>query len=643
MKKILILFFLALSVSFGKAQTYITDEILPELFTPSYKDVAFTGRSGAEYIINALNPQGDKEAGTYDGYFTLRYNKKSGSYSGIVTTKSAGKIRNVTIHWYNDNQSSVEIYRKSTQSSKYKSVGDLYTSSAGSLMETVSYNDTEASSIDISVDYVNFIGILNKDGRISNIEKITVTWEVDAAGTDIVSMPVFSHPADVTYNEPIALSITSATAGATVHYTTDGSEPTITSNIYSEPITIDATTTVKAIAAKEGMTNSSVTSATYKFEVPSVTEKNTYVKVTSMDEIVDGGTYVVFSDNVTVSGQSAPAQYIMGCQDNGQRKALRNYSSPATDGLFQIETGKVSATAVNEITLEENNGQFRLKDPYTNGYLVSKSNTVTDLLTSTTSSLKETLTSIEIDENHNAVVSFPTGRTLGLGSSASTYYFKCYKPGFQSAPIQLYRKVVRFTMSSAGYSTLYSNYPFIVPEHIEAGIIEEQNGNTLTVNYLYQPGDLVPANTALILKGTEGTYNCPVFASSENAPANNLLYGTVDDEGKTCGGTGDRYYYKLSKNNGQLGFWWGAENGAPFVNGQGKAYLVLTKEASESLTNGLSLDFMQDVTAAGELQTSKITPPVGIYDLNGRTVPQGDAKRLPAGIYIINGKTTLIK
>jgi hypothetical protein len=53
------------------------------------------------------------------------------------------------------------------------------------------------------------------------------------------------------------VSITCATAGATIYYTTNGQAPTITdATIYTEPFTIDITTRIRAVAVKEGWTNS---------------------------------------------------------------------------------------------------------------------------------------------------------------------------------------------------------------------------------------------------------------------------------------------------------------------------------------------------------------------------------------------------
>ena len=74
-----------------------------------------------------------------------------------------------------------------------------------------------------------------------------------------VSAPVFAG--ETQFEESTQVSM-SAEAGATIHYTLDGSTPTAESAVYSAPITLSDTTTVKAIAVKDGV-SSSVTSRTY--------------------------------------------------------------------------------------------------------------------------------------------------------------------------------------------------------------------------------------------------------------------------------------------------------------------------------------------------------------------------------------------
>lgn len=82
-------------------------------------------------------------------------------------------------------------------------------------------------------------------------------------GTNLVAAPVFS-PAGGTYPTPQNIAITSATSGATIRYTLDGTTPTSTSGIvYASPVNIATTATLQAIAYKSGMTDSTVTSAPY--------------------------------------------------------------------------------------------------------------------------------------------------------------------------------------------------------------------------------------------------------------------------------------------------------------------------------------------------------------------------------------------
>ena len=66
------------------------------------------------------------------------------------------------------------------------------------------------------------------------------------------------------------VTITCATEGATIHYTTDGSTPTASSPTYTAAFTINRTTTVKAIAMKADMKDSSVATTNYIINVPTV-------------------------------------------------------------------------------------------------------------------------------------------------------------------------------------------------------------------------------------------------------------------------------------------------------------------------------------------------------------------------------------
>jgi hypothetical protein len=81
-----------------------------------------------------------------------------------------------------------------------------------------------------------------------------------AEGT--VATPSFSPGAD-TYEEPTWVAITTATSGAAIRYTLDGSEPTASSALYQWPILVSSSVTVKAKAFKPSMTASSTATAAY--------------------------------------------------------------------------------------------------------------------------------------------------------------------------------------------------------------------------------------------------------------------------------------------------------------------------------------------------------------------------------------------
>ncbi len=68
------------------------------------------------------------------------------------------------------------------------------------------------------------------------------------------------------YQQPFAVAITTETEGATIRYTTDGTLPDEqTGTIYSQPVTINSTTTLRAVAYKEGFQSTNVDTQSYFF------------------------------------------------------------------------------------------------------------------------------------------------------------------------------------------------------------------------------------------------------------------------------------------------------------------------------------------------------------------------------------------
>ena len=107
----------------------------------------------------------------------------------------------------------------------------------------------------------------------------SITITVSAAG--IVGAPTPSVESG-TYTENQKVALASSTEGATIYYTTNGSEPGRTSGTrYTGPITVPGTegqsitTTLKAIAVKNGMQDSEVKTFTYTINIPKPIVKHT--------------------------------------------------------------------------------------------------------------------------------------------------------------------------------------------------------------------------------------------------------------------------------------------------------------------------------------------------------------------------------
>ncbi|HNQ44550.1 MAG TPA: chitobiase/beta-hexosaminidase C-terminal domain-containing protein, partial [Candidatus Cloacimonadota bacterium] len=123
------------------------------------------------------------------------------------------------------------------------------------------------------VDYINtpipsspkdIVGIPNSRTDGNYFTPRALADFIDPAGT--VAAPVFDPNGGV-FVDPVSVSMSSATAGATIHYTLDGSNPTAASTQYVSPITIATTTSLKAIAVLPGSPSSGITTATFSFPV----------------------------------------------------------------------------------------------------------------------------------------------------------------------------------------------------------------------------------------------------------------------------------------------------------------------------------------------------------------------------------------
>ena len=86
----------------------------------------------------------------------------------------------------------------------------------------------------------------------------TFSYDQYEGGTVIdvptVAMPTFSPDAGTYYNN-VTVTISCATEGATIHYTTDGADASVNSPVYTAPFKLTSTSTIKAVAVKDGQSS----------------------------------------------------------------------------------------------------------------------------------------------------------------------------------------------------------------------------------------------------------------------------------------------------------------------------------------------------------------------------------------------------
>ena len=120
-----------------------------------------------------------------------------------------------------------------------------------------------------------------------------------------VATPAFSV-ASGTVDSGTSVTITCATVGAKIYYTTDGNDPTAKSTAYTEAISLTKAVTLKAIAVKDGMNDSAVASVSY-------TIKPDYSKCAVGDFVLKDGT--ILSKDATPESGTVAAVIVRAAAD----------------------------------------------------------------------------------------------------------------------------------------------------------------------------------------------------------------------------------------------------------------------------------------------------------------------------------------
>ncbi|MBR6175006.1 MAG: chitobiase/beta-hexosaminidase C-terminal domain-containing protein [Bacteroidales bacterium] len=141
--------------------------------------------------------------------------------------------------------------------------GNTWTLVGSIPVTTTSYADYGLSFGSSNYNYFKFDVDGNQQIRVVSM---TIYYKSSGPSGNTAATPTFT-PSPGFYTSPVTVSISSETANASIYYTTDGTVPTTSSTLYTTPISLNQTTTVKAIATAAGYTNSPAATATYTFPI----------------------------------------------------------------------------------------------------------------------------------------------------------------------------------------------------------------------------------------------------------------------------------------------------------------------------------------------------------------------------------------
>lgn len=186
-----------------------------------------------------------------------------------------------------------------------------------------------------------------------------------------------------------------------------------------------------------------------------------------------------------------------------------------------------------------------------------------------------------------------------------------------------------------GFGTFYTDKNYVLPQGLTAfGYTSIDGNNTLTKSVEYVAGDIVPANTAVVVKGAKGSYN--YYNTEETATKTiekNLLKGVTTDT-KIEAKSGVKRYILTRADDGILAFY--RTNTGTINVKANRAYLeVPTAMAVAS--------FSLEGTATGINNVVTTAAKQGIYTISGVRLNATTTKELPAGIYIVDGKKVIVK
>ena len=442
--------------------------------------VAFTahytqsGSSGQIATLTATNldlktsyPSSEQTV-TIDG-ITYAYHYLMKSSTNIQAQATNGVIRNTTA--YSEDIVSVAITHSSTARAT-----TIWGSANGENWTSVATGSGSITADFSGKGYKYFK--ITRGSNAAYWTQIVITCEAASS----VAKPTF-NPAGGIYTSAQSVTI-SAESGVNIYYTTDGSQPTTNSTLYNGAISIESTTTLKAIAVVNGE-SSNVASATYTILNP----------LTTMQAIFDNATATPAShevaitfDNWVISGQNGSQTTGSGANkawltDNeGKGCAIYNtnnlglMANNVLNGTvicnLQLYNGSAQITGVNSATTDINGNT-----------IVSTGGTITPFET-TIGNVSGVSTGAVVKLNHLRCVSASTTSNTLTDGTNTIYAKKTLYSSLSFAQGKIYDLTGVFEYSSST-STIYPRSAADVVEAPKATLAIGTLTNVTGLNVFY--------------------------------------------------------------------------------------------------------------------------------------------------------------
>ena len=386
----------------GGAYTYTSSEVVKEtVATP-----AITPNGGElKYGNNTVSIACDTDGATI--YYTIDGTEPTTSstkYTGAFTLSSNATVKAIAVKsgWNNSDVASASFtYTVETVATptitpnggELKYGNNTVTIACATADATIYYTTNGATPTTSSTKYTGAFTLTSnatvkaiavKTGwNNSSVASASFTYTVETVATPVIAPNGGEIEAGTT------ISISCATSGATIYYSTNGAEPT---TVYSAPFALNEAATVKAVAKKTGWNNSATAQASFTIkqevvepEEPEIEEPEepefvgkTWTVNLKSGEVDDNNGYIAtFSASVAVtlpedvtayvvtrtllsyiytsevSGKTIPANTgVILFSENGGNITITEAAADAT--VAKISTNKLIATGDNSVKTSSN-------------------------------------------------------------------------------------------------------------------------------------------------------------------------------------------------------------------------------------------------------------------------------------------------